>query len=325
MLQTYSSRICIKKIKMVSVCMITYNHEQYIERAIQGVLQQVADFEIELIISEDSSDDGTRYICSKYAHDYPEKVRLLPKAERKGMSKNFLDTIEACKSKYIAFCEGDDYWTDPNKLQMQVDFLQKNPSFALSSTRYWSREHTREVLLKDSMDKHFSNQCEGFVFESDSVIWDWTTKTLTVLLRKEAFEVDILKQYAYFRDTHLMFHVLQNGKGYCHNVFTGVYNIHEAGVWSLLSEERKALAACSVFEELSRLNHTNGVLWSRYLQSLRDYLNIKVDNSRKPLFSKTVYGLMWQYFKKIHSLSFLKSTFMRLIQKQYLKKIKPGT
>lgn len=116
--------------------MITYNHEQYIERAIQGILQQVTDFEIELVIGEDYSEDGTREICATYAHDYPEIVKLLPKSERKGMSKNFLDTINMCKSKYIAFCEGDDYWIDPNKLQMQVDFLEKNPSFALSSTRY---------------------------------------------------------------------------------------------------------------------------------------------------------------------------------------------
>jgi glycosyltransferase involved in cell wall biosynthesis len=301
---------------IVSVCMITYNHASYVEKAIKGILLQEVNFRYELVIGEDNSTDETREICEQYERDYPEIIRLLPKEPRKGMSKNFLETIQKCEGKYIAFCEGDDYWTDPNKLQLQVDFLENNPTFVLSSTRYWSREHAREVLLKDSMDKYFSDQIEGFVFESDSVIWDWTTKTLTVLIRKEAFKVEILKRYAYFRDTHLMFHILQNGKGYCHNVFTGIYNIHDAGVWSLLSEEEKALATCDVFEELSRLNHQNSVLWSRYLQSLRNYLNIKIDNSRQPLFSKPVHGLMWQYFKKIHSLSFLRVSFIRMIKKQ---------
>jgi glycosyltransferase involved in cell wall biosynthesis len=302
---------------IVSVCMITHNHESYIEKAINGVLLQKLNFKMELVIGEDDSSDLTRSICERYALLHPEVIRLLPKDSRRGMSANFLETIISCKGKYIAFCEGDDYWTDPFKLQMQVDFLEQNPSFAVSSTRYWLRNQTNGVLVKDNMDKFFDNQKEGFVFESDSVIWNWVTKTLTVLLRKEAIDVEILKRYVYFRDTHLMFHALQKGKGYCHNVFAGVYNIHEAGVWSLLSAERKALITYYVFEELSRLNHTNASLRNRYLQSLRDYLTIKIDNSTKPLFSAAIYALMWQYFKEIHSLSFLKTNFSHMIQKQF--------
>jgi glycosyltransferase involved in cell wall biosynthesis len=296
--------------------MITHNHELYIEKAINGVLIQNVNFKIELVIGEDDSSDNTRLICERYASSYPEMIRLLPKEQRLGMSKNFLQTIQCCKGKYITFCEGDDYWIDPFKLQMQVDFLDKNSSFVVSSTRYLLRNHTNDVLTKDDMYKFFNDSNDGFVFQSDSILWHWVTKTLTVLLRKDAIDIESLKRYKLFRDTHLLFHVLQKGDGYCHNVFTGVYNVHEAGVWSLLTTERKAQVSYNVFEELSRLNQTSIVLRNRYLQSLRDYLNVKIENSKQPLFTKSIYAFIWRYFKEIHSFSFLKVTFIRMIKKQ---------
>jgi glycosyltransferase involved in cell wall biosynthesis len=308
----------VMKSTMVSVCMITYNHEQYIEQAIESVLHQITDFEFELVIGEDMSSDNTRIICEKYAKAFPDRVRFLDAANRKGMSANFLHTLRACNGKYIAFCEGDDYWTEPFKLQMQVEFLERDSSFTISSTRYWLHNNQEsDVLVKDSMDNFFENQSEGFVFGTDSIVWNWVTKTLTVVVRKDAINVEILKRYSYFRDIHLLFHVLQNGKGYCHNVFTGVYNMHEGGVWSLLNAERKALVICDVFEELSRLNQTSITLRNKYLQSLRDYLSLKIDNTKQPLFAKDVYVLMWQYFKEIHSFSFLKNYFNKMIKKQF--------
>jgi len=301
---------------VVSVCMITHNHESYIENAINGVLLQKVNFKIELVIGEDDSSDKTRSICERYTSSYPKMIRLLPKKRRLGMSENFLQTIQCCQGKYIAFCEGDDYWTDPFKLQMQVDFLNMNSSFVVSSTRFWLCKHASDGLIKDDMDKFFNDSSDGFVFQSDTIIWHWVTKTLTVLLRKDAIDVELLKRYKLFRDVHLLFHVLQKGNGYCHNVFTGVYNMHEAGVWGLLTTERKALISYNVFEELSKLNQTSIVLRNRYLQSLRDYLNIKIDNSKQPLFTKSIYAFIWRYFKEIHSFSFLKASFIRMLKKQ---------
>lgn len=109
-----------------SVCMITYNHENFIREAIEGVLMQKTDFPIELIIGEDCSTDGTRKIVMEYASKYPDIIRPLLPEKNLGMSKNFLETMQAAKGKYIALCEGDDYWTDPYKLQKQVDILENN-------------------------------------------------------------------------------------------------------------------------------------------------------------------------------------------------------
>lgn len=116
---------------VVSVCMSTYRHERYIKKAIEGVLMQRTGFPLELVIGEDESDDGTRAICEGMQHKYPERVRLLMNDKWYGQSNNLFRTIKACKGKYIALCEGDDYWTDPGKLQKQVDFLEANPDCVL--------------------------------------------------------------------------------------------------------------------------------------------------------------------------------------------------
>jgi len=110
--------------------MITYNHEAYIVQAMEGVLMQKCNFSIELIIGEDCSTDKTRQICNDYALKHSE-INLLATETNLGMMPNFIRTLRACTGKYIAICEGDDYWTDPLKLQKQVDFLEKHGDYGL--------------------------------------------------------------------------------------------------------------------------------------------------------------------------------------------------
>ena len=121
---------------VVSVCMITYNHENYIREAIEGVLMQKTNFPIELIIGEDCSTDNTRAIVIEYANKYPQTIHTLLTVENVGMTKNFYKTLKAATGKYIALCEGDDYWIDSQKLQKQVDFLEANEEYGLVHTNY---------------------------------------------------------------------------------------------------------------------------------------------------------------------------------------------
>ena len=116
---------------LLSVCMTTYNHEDYISQAIESVLMQLTNFRYELVIGEDCSTDNTRKICIEYKNKYPEKIKLLLREQNLGMFENGILTMKDCKGKYIATLEGDDYWTDPNKLQKQVDFLEKNQDFSV--------------------------------------------------------------------------------------------------------------------------------------------------------------------------------------------------
>lgn len=115
---------------LVSVVMITYGHEQYIAEAVHGVLMQDTDFEIELIISNDKSPDNTDAVVRKIISEHAKGniIKYTSHQENLGMIKNFNWTLNQTKGKYIAICEGDDYWTDPLKLQKQVDLLQNNPN-----------------------------------------------------------------------------------------------------------------------------------------------------------------------------------------------------
>lgn len=112
---------------LVSVYMITFNHEPYVAQAIESVLMQKTEYPFELVIGEDCSTDGTRAICERYAHAHPSGIRLLPSERNLGMQVNARRTYQACRGKYIAHLEGDDYWTDPRKLQKQVAWLEQHP------------------------------------------------------------------------------------------------------------------------------------------------------------------------------------------------------
>lgn len=126
----------IKAILNVVVC--TYNHANYIEKCLDNILSQKTNFPFNIILGEDDSIDGTRKICEDYARRYPDVIQLYLR-QRKDVIYingnptgrfNFLSNLESCKGKYIALCDGDDYWTDPYKLQKQVDFLEANEEFS---------------------------------------------------------------------------------------------------------------------------------------------------------------------------------------------------
>lgn len=115
---------------VVSVQTITYQHEPYIRQCIEGVLMQKTDFPIEYIIGEDCSSDGTREIVMEYADRFPGLIRVITADTNVGMVENGKRCMRACRGKYIALCEGDDYWTDPLKLQKQVELLERDRSLA---------------------------------------------------------------------------------------------------------------------------------------------------------------------------------------------------
>lgn len=115
----------------VSVLMITYNHERFIAQAIASAVMQQTTFPIEIVIGEDCSTDGTRAIVQQFQQQYPHLIRLLLHSHNVGMMANFTQTYAACIGEYIAMLEGDDFWTDPYKLQKQVDFLEAHPDYAI--------------------------------------------------------------------------------------------------------------------------------------------------------------------------------------------------
>lgn len=122
---------------LLSVACIAFNQEAYIAQAIEGMLSQKIDFPIEIILHDDASTDRTAVIIQDYAARYPELIRPLYQVENvwsKGVSPMSNFVLPACRGRYVAFCEGDDFWTDPYKLARQVAFLENHPDYVLSHT-----------------------------------------------------------------------------------------------------------------------------------------------------------------------------------------------
>jgi len=124
-----SDKASLPAMPLVSVHMLAYKHGEYLAEAIEGVITQITDFPVELIIGEDCSPDDTRKIALDYQRRYPQLIRVIYSERNVGAHRNFERVLRSCRGTYIAFCEGDDYWVESRKLQMQVDFLAKHPDY----------------------------------------------------------------------------------------------------------------------------------------------------------------------------------------------------
>lgn len=119
---------------LLSVAILTYNQEKYIQQCLDAVLMQEVDFKYEIVVGDDASSDGTQDVLREYALKYPGKFVLLLGEKNEGISMNYKKVLSACKGKYIALCEGDDYWTEARKLQAQVDFLESHTDYGFVGT-----------------------------------------------------------------------------------------------------------------------------------------------------------------------------------------------
>ncbi|GAB2800188.1 hypothetical protein GCM10027275_52770 [Rhabdobacter roseus] len=145
----------------LSVCVPTYNHERYIGQMLDGALSQQTTFPFEIVIGDDGSTDQAPQIIREYADRFPDRIRAYLHAENLGPQtprefagrNNVLFLLKACQGEYVALCEGDDYWTDPLKLQKQVDFLDKNPDYAIC-------HHNVRVTYEDGSPEHLFNPAD---------------------------------------------------------------------------------------------------------------------------------------------------------------------
>lgn len=201
----------------VSVLFITYNHEPYLKQSLDAVLMQETDFDYEIVVGEDCSTDNTRAILREYADRYPDKFRLLFREKNFGRpTMNVYDTGMHCEGDYIAFLEGDDYWTDSKKLQKQVDFLDKNPE-------YMACTHTCEVVDKYGNPENDIEAVNLYNWDGDYTFEDyknqpyWPGQTATVVSRnffKEGrFDYTILyKAHDFLDDGVILLFLLLQGK-----------------------------------------------------------------------------------------------------------------
>lgn len=217
---------------LVSVCMITYNHATFIAEAIEGVLMQKTDFPIELIIADDFSTDDTGKIAREYSIKYPDTIRILPRESNLGILPNFIDSLRNCSGEYIAICEGDDYWTDPLKLQKQVDFLEANPDFAISSHR------VRVMENGSNSEEVFPDETVPKVTAFKELSYVNYIPTLSCVFRNKLFE-QFPSRFEQLSVGDYPLHLLNAQHGLIRHFddVMGTYRIHHGGAWSLIADE----------------------------------------------------------------------------------------
>ena len=224
----------------VSVIILTYNHKNFIAQAIEGALQQQTTFPYEIIIGEDESQDGTREICIEYAEKYPNLIRLFLRSRKDVIHVdnrptgrfNLIQSLKAARGKYIAMCEGDDYWTDPCKLQKQVNFLEANPDYVLCH---------HDAVMIDSDDQVIQ---ESMVLNKQKrdlspigVVKNPEFVTATVCYRNVLSKMPPEFMKVRGGDTFLFSILGLYGKArYVDNVKVSCYRRHSTGVWSSLSK-----------------------------------------------------------------------------------------
>ncbi len=219
-----------------SVSLITYNHAPYISQAIESVLAQQTNFDFELLIGEDDSNDGTRAIVTDYRSRYPERVRLLLNTRRDVVyvrgrptgQGNFANNLRNTRGQFVALLDGDDYWTSPQKLQKQVDFLEANPDCALCF-------HNVRVVEQNSSSESalFHTEPMRPRYGIEDLLNGNFMQTCSVVFRAGLFS-DFPPWFFKCRMADWPLHVLnaQHGWiGYLDEVM-GVYRRHAGGLWS---------------------------------------------------------------------------------------------
>jgi glycosyltransferase involved in cell wall biosynthesis len=220
---------------LVSILCITYNHEKYITQAIEGFLMQKTTFPFEIIIHDDASTDNTAGIIKEYEAKYPYLFSNIYQTENL-YSKTNRDILKivfsAAHGKYIAICEGDDYWIDTDKLQKQVDFLEENPKFSAIG-------HQTEIIYENYPGKTelFSGYSEQ-TLSKKKIVQSNVFHTNAIVFRKDA-----LMKYDLTIAKHLVEHALfiliaQSGKFYILPDIMSVYRRHDYGAAGTSTPEK---------------------------------------------------------------------------------------
>lgn len=245
---------------LVSISCITYNHVQYIRQCLDGFLMQQTNFAFEVLIHDDCSTDGTTEIIKEYELMYPDIIKPIYEKENQYQqgkpSGSVVWNFPRAQGKYIAMCEGDDYWIDPLKLQKQVDFLDANPEYSFCCHRFSIYKQDCKQWLSEYADSFYTDG-KNLEITLDLFFKTWITQPLTVVCRMEilkSIEREIMS-YKYSRDVHLFYHLLKKGRGISLNDKMGVYRWHDGGVASSLTLVGKYKLAVNIYEELYL--HTN--------------------------------------------------------------------
>lgn len=217
---------------LVSVVMIAYNSERYIDDAIRGVIAQKGDFDIQLIICDDCSKDSTAAIVEQWTAKYPTIIDFHRNEKNLGVQGNYLEAFKYVKGDYMAMCDADDYWIDSSKLARQVGYMESHPDCSITFHRVIN-------YYEDSRVKSFSNGGQKADATFDDISRSNFITNMSVLYRRKL--VDLTQLPEWLNDVRLVdypMHMFYAAKGKIHyfNRPMGVYRQSESAIWSMAQQ-----------------------------------------------------------------------------------------
>jgi len=281
---------------LVSICCQTYNHYKFISQCLDGFLMQQTAFDYEILVHDDASTDNTTAIIKEYERKYPHLFRCVYQTENQFKKQNSLTNIlfPMSRGKYIALCEGDDYWTDPLKLQKQVDVLEKNSKLAIAA--HGSYSLTDRLLLIDSpfeVDTIWSTK--------DILVNKWFIMTASLMFRKSMIDLsrNWLPQISH-GDLALILLASLNGDGFYTPEPMCVYRMAGLGIMSRFTVKDSK----NYIVLLDHFNKRSDHKFDKEITTLQEKIRIDIvhqyiaQNKSIPLFSvrywqNVIQGLKW--------------------------------
>lgn len=226
----------------LSVCITTYNQEPYVAKAIESVLAQETNFDFEIVLGDDHSTDGTATVLAELRDRHPGTIRLILRESNVGSTANFVDTFKRCRGEYVALIDGDDWWTDPRKLQKQVDFLDRHHDFAICGHRveFVYEDRRSHERWYPSLGQYSPPQKEVGTLQ-DAIEIGAYLPTRSRVFRRALLEFPPWFLEVKLGDWALLVLLAQHGRIYEMNEVMAVQRIHASAMWSGMPETERKL------------------------------------------------------------------------------------
>jgi glycosyltransferase involved in cell wall biosynthesis len=231
----------------LSVGLIAYNHEPFIEQSVSSILAQRTNFDFEIVCGADLSTDRTSSILTRLQEQHPGKIRLLTTDRNLGMIQNYVRTYQACQGEYVALLDGDDYWSGEDKLQKQIDFLDQHPDFAItfhSVLKVYEDESRQPKVIRPADERS--------VYDLDDLLTSMFIPTCSAVFRNGLIdEFPPWSASLKMLDWLIFVLVARYGKiGYIDDVMA-VYRVHSSGWWSSMESSKRLMANIGFFEQIN--------------------------------------------------------------------------